>query len=270
MTSSATTPHATATATSLNRRPLWAKHGGAGSPLLVLLHGLGCCASVWDRLIPLLDAHWPGRWIAPDLRGHGHSFHQEPYTYSTLAADVASLVKGEDDITILGHSMGGAVGMLLATGQFGVTVRGLVAFSVKLDFDQGDVDRLHKIARGPVRWFDSEEEAIDRYLKVSGLKGLVDPASDMARGGVVKVEGKFSLAMDPKVNYVVGSPLDPFIASLNVPVHLLVGADDKLVSFELMRQCDPNMTVIPGLGHNLHVEAAAQLWQHVEPFVVSR
>jgi pimeloyl-ACP methyl ester carboxylesterase len=45
--------------------------GGSGEPTLVLLHGLGANAGVWQNLLPLIEKHWPGRWMAPDLPGHG-------------------------------------------------------------------------------------------------------------------------------------------------------------------------------------------------------
>ena len=65
--------------------------GGTGDPLLLLLHGLGATAAVWRRLLPLVAESWPGRWAAPDLRGHGLSMNEAPYGYAVHAADVAEL-----------------------------------------------------------------------------------------------------------------------------------------------------------------------------------
>src|SRR5581483_5040765 len=111
---------------------LWSEGGGAGSPTLVLLHGLGANATVWQRLRPLIEGRWPGRWLAPDLRGHGRSTHVTPYGFGTHAADVAALLDQDEEVVVVGHSMGGAVAMTLASGWFGVRVRSVVAFSVKL------------------------------------------------------------------------------------------------------------------------------------------
>ena len=58
---------------------LHVERGGTGEPLLVLLHGMGANATVWKPLLPFVAAQWPGRWIAPDLRGHGRSPCQPPY-----------------------------------------------------------------------------------------------------------------------------------------------------------------------------------------------
>ncbi|WFE39454.1 alpha/beta fold hydrolase [Micromonospora sp. WMMD998] len=44
-----------------------------GTRHLVLLHGMGATGEVWLPWAPLLERRWPGRWLAPDLAGHGWS-----------------------------------------------------------------------------------------------------------------------------------------------------------------------------------------------------
>ncbi len=39
-------------------RGIWAARGGRGEPLMVLLHGMGANASVWERLLPLVERSW--------------------------------------------------------------------------------------------------------------------------------------------------------------------------------------------------------------------
>ena len=104
-------------------RSLHVESGGAGRRLLVLLHGLGANGVVWRRLVPILEAHWQGRWTAPDFRGHGRSPYEGPYGYAAHAADVAALIAGEDEVTLLGHSFGGVVAALVGTGWYGPRVR---------------------------------------------------------------------------------------------------------------------------------------------------
>lgn len=248
---------------------LWAEQGGSGSPILVLLHGLGACASVWDGLKPILASSWPGRWIAPDLRGHGRSFHRGPYAYSTHAADIAALLEQDDDVVVLGHSMGGVVGMALAAGHYGINVRKVVAFAVKLDFQPAEITKMQELGQAPVRWFDTREEAVDRYLKVSGLKGLVEPGSAAALHGITERDGKFRLAVDPRTNLVAGASVDRFVRALDVPLHLAAGSEDPMISFDGMRQIDPAAISIPGAGHNVHVEAPGLLWKYVEPLLLA-
>ena len=91
--------------------------GGRGAPLLVLLHGLGATAAVWTPMLDSVTAQWPGRWIAPDLPGHGGSgtiarYHQADYV-GALAPFLREQAAGEP-VTLLGHSLGGTLSLALA------------------------------------------------------------------------------------------------------------------------------------------------------------
>ncbi len=90
------------------------QQGGSGEPVLLLLHGLGATGDVWDGWRPLLARRWPGRWLAPDLPGHGGSRPLPDYTFDTLAAAVPGIASGGSRTVVLGHSLGGVVGLLLA------------------------------------------------------------------------------------------------------------------------------------------------------------
>lgn len=240
------------------------ERGGTSGPMLVLLHGLGANGAVWDGLEPLLARHWRGRWLIPDFRGHGRSFHRAPYGIGIHAADVAALVEQDEEMTIIGHSMGGIVGIALATGMFGVRVRRVVAFGVKVDWSDDDVNRAQAVSRTPPRLFATKEEAIERYLRVAGLKGIVAPGSAVAESGVCERQGQFRLAADPLTN-ALGTPDFARLAhAASAPLHLLCGEQDKIGLPEGMRRLGANVTVLPGLGHNLHVEAPQALWQAIE------
>lgn len=98
---------------------LWVQEGGRGEPTLLLLHGLGASGEVWAGVRDLLDQRWPGRWVIPDLRGHGRSGHAPPYSFGQYAADVAMRFTAGERVLVLGHSMGGVVGLAPASGWFG-------------------------------------------------------------------------------------------------------------------------------------------------------
>jgi len=247
---------------------LWVESGGDGKPLLVMLHGLGANAAVWRRLRPIVEARWRGRWLAPDLRGHGRSGQATPYGMAMHAADVAGLLDAEEEIVILGHSMGGAVAMMLAGGWFGINVQRVVAFGVKLVWTNEEVAKAQELARAPMRRFATRDEAIERYLRVSGLKGLIDPSSAEAAIGIVAEEGRFRLAADPRINGVVGVALEAAIAAMRAPLRLAAGEHDPMVTLDQMRRFDPQAAVIAGAGHNPHVEASEALWRMVEDALV--
>jgi pimeloyl-ACP methyl ester carboxylesterase len=76
---------------------------------MVLLHGLGERAASWDPVLDALADRF--RVYALDLRGHGDSDWPGAYSFELMAADVAGLLDelGLGSVTLVGHSMGGAV-----------------------------------------------------------------------------------------------------------------------------------------------------------------
>ena len=88
--------------------------GGAGKPPLVVLHGLLGSSRNWLTTGGDLAARY--HVLAPDLRNHGKSPHGEPMDYPTMMADMLAWLdaQGLAKVTLMGHSMGGKVAMLLA------------------------------------------------------------------------------------------------------------------------------------------------------------
>jgi pimeloyl-ACP methyl ester carboxylesterase len=240
--------------------------GGAGDRLLVLLHGLGANGAVWRRLVQIIEARWQGRWLAPDFRGHGRSPYRGPYGYAAHAADVAALIadRNASDVTLLGHSFGGVVAALIGTGWFGPRVREVLAFGVKIDWTDDEVNKARELAARPARSFATRDEAVERYLKVSGLYGLVDPASDDAGAGVVGTDGGFRVAMDPRIYRAVGPSIERILRLCEAPLRLAAGARDPMVSLATMQRIDPAAIVFEGAGHNVHWEAPELVWRFVE------
>jgi pimeloyl-ACP methyl ester carboxylesterase len=239
---------------------LWYREGGQGGPRLLLIHGMGANADVW---IPL-EKHLQARWVMPDLRGHGRSPHGAPYSFAGYAADIADLLQQDDEVTIVGHSMGGVVGMLLASGWFGIRVRKVIAFGVKIRWAPDEVPKLHSLARAPAKMFETRAEALERYLKVSGLFGLVDASSTLAASGVREESGKFRLAGDPMSYAAAGPDLAPIVKAMKAPLRLGAGSKDPMVNAADMQPFDAKPFLLEGAGHNAQVERPAELWQLIQ------
>lgn len=88
--------------------------GGAGRPPLVLLHGLLGSSRNWQTVGADLAAQY--HVSALDLPNHGRSPQGETMTYAAMMADVIAWLdkQGLVRVTLVGHSMGGKVAMLLA------------------------------------------------------------------------------------------------------------------------------------------------------------
>jgi 3-oxoadipate enol-lactonase len=88
--------------------------GPPAAPPLVLLHGLGEGSADWDGVAPAFARR--RRVYAPGLRGHGRSDWPGDYSVELMAADVLGCLDALqlDRVDLIGHSMGGLVGYLVA------------------------------------------------------------------------------------------------------------------------------------------------------------
>ena len=229
--------------------------GGSGEPLVVLLHGLGATGDVWERWRPLLARRWRGRWLAPDLPGHGGSPPLGAYSFDSLAAEVAGIVPPGAPLVVLGHSLGGVVGLALASGGLPVAVQAVIGLGIKVAWTDEDLDRAQAVARRPPAWFDWREEAAARYLRVSGLAGLLaadDPAVDE---GLRERDGQWRLAMDPGA-FAVGAPdMEQLLGRSRAQVTLARGEHDPMNTDGQLTLLGAPTVTLPGLGHNAHVES---------------
>ena len=93
------------------------ERGGVDGPVLALIHGMGGTADVWASWRDVLAQRWPGRWLVVDLPGHGGSPALPHYSFDALAEAVAPELDSHDRLVVLGHSLGGVVGLALASGR---------------------------------------------------------------------------------------------------------------------------------------------------------
>ena len=233
-------------------------------PVLLLLHGMAGTAEVWR---PLVEA-WSRRggvpgWIAPDLPGHGRSARRGRYSFGAMAADVAETLDdagaGERDVVVLGHSLGGAVGLVLATGLFGVRVCRCYGVGVKLFFSAGDLERARALAAAPQKEFGSRAEAAEFWLRIAGLSGLVTPEDSLADAAVAGPDrGTWRVAFDNAVNAIGGVDARALLGH-GAQAVLARGSGDRMVSDEDIRSVGLQPHVIAGAGHNVHLERPASV-----------
>ena len=237
--------------------------GGEGQRLLVLLHGLGTTREVWQPMLELAPRYWNGSWIAPDLRGHGASPPAEDYTLGTHAGDVGALVRSSGPwtgVVVLGHSMGGAAALALASGAFGISPSRVFGLGIKVTWTAEEREKLALFARTSPRPFASREEAIERYLRVSGLRGLVEEESRIAQAGIKAAGDRWELAASPATASLGAPPMSELVAEAKCPFHLGRGTTDALVSIEELRRFDPDAEDIGATGHNAMVEEPSTVW----------
>jgi len=93
---------------------LYSKIEGQGQPLLIL-HGFLGMSDNWKTLgAKYAEEGFQAHLI--DLRNHGRSFHSDEFTYAAMVQDVYDycVANNLQNVDLIGHSMGGKVGMFFA------------------------------------------------------------------------------------------------------------------------------------------------------------
>lgn len=225
-----------------------------GDPNLVLVHGWMCDQSYWQRQVPMLAEHLGV--VTVDLAGHGSSgADRQVWTIESLGRDVKAVVDHLhlERVIVVGHSMGGRVGLevarLLPGAVIGVIgVDSLHNADAKLDSDQteaflaGFENDFAATCDGFVRaMFGANADAV-----------IIDQiAADMCAG-----PGPVGTAL---LRDYVAYDTAAAMQAAGVPVRC-VNADKWPTNATANRQyCDFEVTILPGFGHFLMQEAPDQL-----------
>lgn len=229
------------------------RDGGAGDSVLLLLHGMGATGDVWRSLLDVLDRHWTGRCVVPDLPGHGGSAPLEHYSFDALAAAVAAALPPTSRLRILGHSLGGVVALALGSGRFGVVPELVVGLGIKVHWSDDDLARARALAAKPNPVYATRAEAAERHLKVAGLVGLIE-ANNVGAEALRQMDSGWTLAFDPAA-FSAGAPNMPaLLTAAKCPVVLAAGSRDPMCLPDQLRALVPDPVILDGLGHNAHVE----------------
>jgi pimeloyl-ACP methyl ester carboxylesterase len=98
--------------------------GDKDKSVLLLIHGGTASRRAWDLVTPALRANY--RIIAVDMRGHGQSPAPDSgYSAVQLSADINRVIDelALDQITVVGHSLGGMAAIFLAAHRSDVVKR---------------------------------------------------------------------------------------------------------------------------------------------------
>jgi pimeloyl-ACP methyl ester carboxylesterase len=233
---------------------IWRESGGSGDCTIFFLHGLGATAAVWNGARRALEERGGRRWVVVDLGGHGGSDRETFYGVGQLAAQLAQTLRPESARVIVGHSLGAYVGLALATGWFGVRVRAVLGIGPKIAWPEADLKAGRDLAARPVRCYATEDEAVTRYRRVSGLGEELAPGREVLARGVLHTPDGWRLAQDPSTFAVAGASFASLASAAQARVMLARGERDPMVSLEELRAHARLAYDIRGAGHNAHVE----------------
>lgn len=168
---------------------------------LVLLHGHGNEAHLWDDFVPGVVDHY--RVLAVDQRGHGDSSWDPEgrYDADTMADDLEAVLEHFeiDRFVLIGFSMGGRVSMAFA-GRHPERLAGLVLVDIAPELDARGIARIgNEMAEQRAPVFTSIEEYA-RMLSLNYPAGQPAALQRMAKYGLrERDDGLFELKMDPNL-----------------------------------------------------------------------
>ncbi|MGI9613213.1 MAG: alpha/beta fold hydrolase [Acidimicrobiales bacterium] len=235
----------------------------AAPPILLLIHGLGATPGVWDGLVESVD--WSGPVLTPPLPGHGSGAWNGDYSVSALARAVASSVSERRPVLAVGHSLGGAVGVELASGRYQLPVVGVLGLGIKTTWTDDDVAGMAKVAGRGVRWFPTREEAVARFLRSAGLDQIVDPDHPAVTDAVVEApegaEGAdhdeapgWRVAQDPATFAQEPVDMRALLDAAQCPVWLGAGEHDAMATEAELSAFTDTPLIATDRGHNVQVE----------------
>ena len=193
---------------------------GTAKPTLILLHGAGLNAQMWQPEIRALAPRW--RVIALDLPGHG-ARSDGRYTLAAsdrAIADAAARV-APAPVVLVGDSLGGYAALHAAARIPPAQLRGLVVAGASEDFDQR-LSARHWLERAVLRWLLAVKDpdalaaaALERFGVAPGDRGPILAA------------GMNLFAVEVAVDALLGSDARAWLRAIDRPV-LIVNGDGDL------------------------------------------
>lgn len=159
--------------------------GAQGAPDVLLVHGFGDNALVWEHFASALAEHCS--LLAVDLRGHGHSSWDPAgvYALADLTADVLHVLEQmcPEPVVLIGHSLGGHVAVRVAAARRNL-IRALVAVDCALrpnELSAGHVRRKFRERRGAYRSIAEYTAALQEQLPLAQPEQLATLAAGALR-----------------------------------------------------------------------------------------
>ncbi|MGD9615459.1 MAG: acetoin dehydrogenase dihydrolipoyllysine-residue acetyltransferase subunit [Alphaproteobacteria bacterium] len=241
--------------------------GGDGMPI-VLVHGFGADLNAWMFNQPILSGG--RRVVALDLPGHGGSIKQvgagDAETFAAAVADVLTAL-AIDRFHLAGHSMGGAIGLvlarkmptriasltLLAPAGLGPEINGaFIDGFVRVTRRREAQELLAALVHDPSLISRAMIEETLRYKRLDGVPAALDTiARAWFPGG--------RQALD----------LRPALAALAMPVQIVWGRDDRIIPVTHAAALAGGMQVhiLDEVGHIPQMEKAGEVNRLITRFV---
>jgi pimeloyl-ACP methyl ester carboxylesterase len=239
-------------------------------PVVMLVHGFGETAVIWDRITSELTEY---RWIIPDLPGSGRSGLIEDMSMEGMAESLLAILDNEklSDCIMIGHSMGGYI---------------TLAFAEKYESKLRGFGLFHSTA-----YADSEEKKETRrkgidFIRTNGALPFLKTATPNLYAPQSKeqhpewIEEHIALASGlteaALIHYYESMMLRPdrtdILKNTKLPVLFILGEADNAVPLaDGLQQCHiPDLSfvhVLERTGHMGMIEAAEEIRDYIANYL---
>lgn len=238
---------------------LYSKIEGQGKPLLIL-HGFMGMSDNWKTLgVQYAQEGFQVHLL--DLRNHGRSFHSDIFNYEVMVQDLVDYCheKNLQNVSCIGHSMGGKVAMLFATKYPNLVDKLIIADIGPKYYPQhhqtileglNAVDFSIKPSRGEV------EDILSKYISDFGTRQFLLKSLYWVEPG--QLAFRFNLKVFNNQIEQIGTAL-PEAANFKNPTLFIRGGNSNYIldsDINGLKHHFPNAIVntISNVGHWLHAE----------------
>lgn len=239
--------------------------GTKGAPALVMMHGLARTGRDFDEIAAALSDEY--HVVCPDMIGRGRSSWASvpdvEYTieyYAGIAADLLDHYS-IDTAAWLGTSMGGQIGMCLASGSQSDRIGRLLINDVGPEVPQSAIERIMSYVGNPPH-FDSHHQA---EIWLRSAYAPFGPASGafwqrMARVSLRRsADGRLTLHYDPRIVKQLNAKAEDLSTwdqweRIMAPTYVIGGAKSDLLTTDILQRMltsgpEPDHTLFEDCGH---------------------
>jgi len=235
--------------------------------VLLLIHGTGAATHSWRGLMPLLARHH--HIVAMDLPGHAFTEMPTrwPLSLPRMAQAVGALM-GTLDVhadVIVGHSAGAAIAVRMALDGLArprriVSLNGalwpLGGFAGQFFSPMAKLLAANPVVPRLFAWRAADRHVVERLIGSTG--SAIDAQGMALYARLVANPAHVAGALSMMAQWAL-EPLQHDLQRLRVPLHLVVGANDRTVppaqAASVQRLLPAAWrTILPALGHLAHEE----------------
>jgi pimeloyl-ACP methyl ester carboxylesterase len=251
---------------------LHSKIEGSGKPLLIL-HGFLGMSDNWKTLGTQYATEGFQVHML-DLRNHGRSFHSDEFNYQVMSADVLNycIENNLENLSIIGHSMGGKVAMLFAT-TYPEKVEKLIIADIGPKYysphHQDILAGLNAVNFSTKPDRTQVDEVLKMHISDFGTRQFLMKSLYWKEPG--QLAFRFNLEVFNKKIEEIGVEL-PSNALFQKPTLFIRGGNSNYIKdedFQGIKNHFPQAQIetIPNVGHWLHAENPKEFYEKTSAFL---